>query len=105
MTRLDDKHPCLDRTCTSTCHDIVDTRRGKAKIECFVCGTGQWVALPESAAPGDSAFRMPPGARFSGLTLDDVAAEPTGLDYIRWRAKAKNCAACQSYLDASASPA
>lgn len=103
MTKLDDKHPCLDRTCTSTCHDIVDTRRGKAKIECFVCGTGQWVDAPAPVASGAGDFRMPVGGRFAGLTLPDVAAEPTGLDYIRWRAKTKNCFSCQSYLDATIS--
>lgn len=105
MTALDDLHRCIDATCASTCHDIVDVRRGKAKIECFVCGTGQWVDAPSSAASDKGEFRLPPGGRFAGLTISEAAAEPAGLEYIRWRADKKNCTACKTWLakiDASA---
>lgn len=86
MTALDDHATCLDKTCQSRCHDVTDERKGKLHLQCFVCGTGQWVQAPVGYTPPAGPFEMPDG-RFEGKSLDEIAADPRGLDYIQAMAK------------------
>lgn len=98
-----DDHKC--GYCGFHCADITDEHRGQVRVECVYCGTGTWVTRPRSASPSHpidrGEFRFDSG-RFSGLTIPEAAAEPNGLEYIRWRATQKNCSRCKIYLDSIA---
>lgn len=88
LGRVDDGVMCLDQNCQAECHDIVEEIKGQWLVECCFCGTGQWIkAIPNllpKPSPKDS-FRLRDG-RFAGLTLEEAAMLPRGLDYIRWAA-------------------
>ena len=80
---------CGYEPCGGQAMDILrETRGGKWIVECAYCGTGAEVR----AVPGHLADRHEEefrfwGGRFSGKTIDQVAAEPRGLDYIADTAK------------------
>jgi len=82
---------CINEACGGTCHDIWKKSRGLWLIECFECGTGQWVEAQEEAQETEEdSFRFPEGVRdtFVGLTIDEVDALGR-RDYIVWAAE--NC--------------
>ena len=88
LGRLDEGVACLDAACQAECHDIIDEDRGKWRLECCFCGTGQWVPvirghLPPPAEGGDFVFR---GGRFDGQTIAEAARSARGMDYIKWAA-------------------
>lgn len=75
---------CIDENCRGTAHDIVDDDGKVWLIQCAFCGTGQYVkARKTESAPAGAVFRLADG-RFSGLSLDEAAGEPFGLEYIEW---------------------
>lgn len=78
---------CVDEFCRGTAHDIVDDDGKVWLIQCAFCGTGQYVkARKTEAKPSGAVFRLTDG-RFSGLSLDEVASEPVGVDFIEWAAQ------------------
>lgn len=84
----DDLFVCVDSRCKSGGFDVLAEDRGNWFIECIFCGTGQWVRKPRTTHQGESSqevFRFL-GGKHPGKTIDEVAAEPHGLDYIRWAA-------------------
>jgi len=110
LGRLDDGVPCLDQRCQTQCHDILDEERGRWRLECCFCGTGQWVPvikghLPPPAEGADFLLR---GGRFDGQTLGEVARSPRGQEYIAWAAEEHPRPtvkkACQTYLASIAVP-
>lgn len=84
---FDGEISCVDSRCGSMCLDILEeTRGGKWKVECAVCGTGfETRAVPGHVEHKEEEFRFWDG-RFSGLTIGETAKEPRGLDYIKWAA-------------------
>lgn len=79
---------CLDESCRGTAHDIDDESGSMWFLRCAWCGTGQWVKARKTkiTKAGDEDFRMTEG-RFAGLTLNEVASQAVGMDYISWAAK------------------
>lgn len=79
---------CLDESCRGTAHDIDDEDGSMWFLRCAWCGTGQWVKSRRTTAgkAEEQVFRMTDG-RFAGLTLDDIASQSVGMDYISWAAK------------------
>lgn len=87
LGRFDDRVACLDQTCQATTHDIVAEDRSRWRLECCLCGTGQWVpAVPGVLAPQSARFVFASG-RFGGLSIDEAAMQPRGMDYITWAAQ------------------
>jgi hypothetical protein len=110
LGRMDDGVPCLDQRCQTQCHDVLDEERGRWRLECCFCGTGQWVPvikghLPPPAEGADFLLR---GGRFDGQTLGEVARSPRGQEYIAWAAEEHPRPtvkkACQTYLASIAVP-
>lgn len=88
LGRLDGDVACIDQSCRAQCHDIVEEHAGQWLLECCFCGTGQWIKAIAGHLPApeeDAAFRFRDG-RFAGLTLDEAARTPRGVDYIKWAA-------------------
>lgn len=99
--RIDHTYQCL--SCDAECHDIIGDARGQWLIECAFCGTGQWVkAIKDHLWPRERGFVLHKG-RFAGLTLDEVEAQPRGVDYIVWAAAEHPSPAvkdaCKTHLD------
>lgn len=87
LGRLDGTVACLDQTCQGLSHDIVADDRGQWLVECCLCGTGQWLpAIPGVIEPPKGKFVFHAG-RFAGLTIDQAAAQPRGLEYLEWAAR------------------
>jgi hypothetical protein len=84
--------------------DIDETNRKKPAwlIQCCFCNTSQWVAVIKGhleTKPTEFQFH---DGRFAGLTIDEAAAHPRGMDYVQWAAKEhKRLAvktACETWL-------
>lgn len=103
LGRLDHTHECVDGRCRGTAHDIIHEDRGEWMIQCCFCNTCQWVpVIKEHLFPGKNfVFR---DGRFAGLTIDEAAEQPHGLEYVAWAAgEHKRDAvrkACKTWLDA-----
>lgn len=102
LGRLDGQVACLDQTCRAEAHDIVEEDGGHWRLECCLCGTGQWVpARPGVLAPASTRFVFHSG-RFAGLSIDEAAMQPRGMDYVRWAAaehpKKAVRSACERWL-------
>lgn len=117
--------PCLDASCGCSCHDITDVgmarlagdRREPAwLVECFDCGTGQWIApvdgrfdgpapAEETPAAAIDEFRFDEGP-FSGMTPEEVFAQ-YGRETLVMLANDRRHPAwrepCESHLDRLAS--
>ena len=101
--RIDHTYACPDARCLAECHDIVAEDDGDWLIQCCFCGTGQWVrAIKGHLKPREQEFRFTAGTR-QGMTIDEAAATPNGMDFVEWAATehkseaVKN--ACQTWLD------
>jgi hypothetical protein len=90
---LDHGHECVDERCRGSAHDIICEglsdidNNGRKKpawlIQCCFCGTSQWVPVIKGhLEPKPAAFTFPDG-RFAGLTIDEAATRPQGVDCIR----------------------
>ena len=79
---------CLDESCQGTAHDIDDEVGSMWFLRCAWCGTGQWVKSRRTTddKAEEQDFRMTDG-RFAGLTLNEIASQSVGMDYISWAAK------------------
>lgn len=104
LGRLDHTHECADTRCRGSAHDIIHEHRGEWLIQCCYCHTCQWVpVIKDHLAPKAEAFSFRDG-RFAGLTIDEAAEQPHGLEYLAWAAgEHKRDAvrkACQTWLDA-----
>lgn len=103
LGRLDHTHECADSRCRGSAHDIIHENRGEWLIQCCYCNTCQWVpVIKDHLAPKAEAFTFRDG-RFAGLTIDEAAEQPHGLEYVAWAAgEHKRDAvrkACQTWLD------
>lgn len=76
---------CIYENCRGTAHDIAYDDGKVWLIQCAFCGTGQYVKArkAQSAPSAGAVFRFADG-RFSGLSLDEAAGKPFGLEYIEW---------------------
>lgn len=76
---------CVDETCLGTAHDISADDGRMWLLHCVYCGTGQWVKARrlEKREPGSAEFRLSDG-RFAGMTLNEVALQPVGAEFIEW---------------------
>lgn len=107
LGQVRDLHECADTRCKSQQFDIIDDYKGEWKLECMICGTGQWVtALPGILPdPEVEQFTFRDGI-FEGRTIDDAAKEENGMDYIEWAASSHKRAAvqkaCRTWLDSRA---
>jgi len=90
---LDYGHECVDERCRGSAHDIICEglsdidNNGRKKpawlIQCCFCGTSQWVPVIKGhLEPKPAEFTFPDG-RFAGLTIDEAAERPQGVDCIR----------------------
>jgi hypothetical protein len=87
LGRLDHIHECADTLCRGSAHDILYEDRGEWMIQCCFCNTCQWVPVIKGhLTPKPDEFQFHDG-RFAGLTIDEAAAQPRGLDYVQWAAK------------------
>lgn len=101
LGRIDHTYQCP--SCAAECNDIIEDERGEWRLECVFCGTGQWVkAIKDHLKPRERGFVLHKG-RFAGLTLDEVEAQPRGVDYIAWAAAEHPSPAvkdaCKRHLD------
>lgn len=107
LGQVRDLHECADTRCSSRQFDIIDDYRGEWKIECMICGTGQWVTAVPGILPDAEAeqFTFRDGL-FEGRTIDEAAKEENGMDYIEWAASSHKKAAvqkaCRTWLDSRA---
>lgn len=106
---IDDVYECADTSCGSVCHDIFEENGNRWMVQCVFCGTSQSVeAIPgvikQPEAAAEFRFAIAYGERFPGKTVEEVAEEKSGPQYISWAAanhpspEAKD--ACKKYLDA-----
>lgn len=108
LATVDEGYPCLDETCRAECHDVIDECDGQWYLECFVCGTRQWIPqlrnLAAEESPEEERFVFS-GGPFDGMEVDEVATMPRGIEYIEKCAethkKAATKKACKSWLDAN----
>lgn len=104
LGRLDHTHECADSLCRGSAHDIIHEDRNEWMIQCCFCHTCQWVPVIKGhLQPKPEAFTFRDG-RFAGLSIDEAAEQPHGLEYVAWAAgEHKREAvrkACQTWLDA-----
>lgn len=101
--KIDDTYQCVDSRCGASCHDILIEENGDWLLKCCFCNCTQWLpAIPGHLAPQGDQFVLRDG-RFAGKTLDEVSAEPLGMEYIAWAASDHKRdavkAACKIWLD------
>lgn len=81
-----DGEPCDGRAfgmpCQCTVWDIFTEDRGEWLVGCFVCGDVKWMPVVPGHLPESSTFVVH-GGRFNGLTFDQIAKEPRGIDTIK----------------------
>lgn len=107
LGQVRDLHECADTRCRSQQFDIIDDYKGEWKLECMICGTGQWVTALPGILPDSEVeqFTFRDGI-FGGRTIDEAAKEENGMDYIEWAASSHKRAAvqkaCRTWLDSRA---
>lgn len=78
--------PCDGRAfggpCLTTTRDIFYEDHGEWLTGCWVCGAVRWMPVVAGHLPERSTFVVY-GGRFDGLTFDEIAQEPRGMDTIR----------------------
>jgi hypothetical protein len=107
--KIDDTFVCIDDRCGAECHDILHEDSGEWLLGCCFCNSTQWVrAIPGHIKPKEHEFVFRDG-RFAGMSIDEAAVQPRGMDYIEWAAKSHTRpsvkAACQTWLDRRHQPA
>lgn len=100
---IEDAFVCLDDSCGSGIHDIVEESRSQWLIQCWVCGTGQWVrAIKGHLKPRKAEFTFPSGD-YAGLTIQQASQDDRGRAYVEWAAGEHSNpevrTACQNHLD------
>lgn len=101
--KIDDTYQCVDHRCGASCHDILTEDNGEWLLQCCFCNCTQWMpAIPGHLDAQEQKFVLRDG-RFAGKTLDEVAGEPLGMDYIAWAAAEHKRdavrSACKTWLD------
>ena len=80
-----DGEPCDGRAfgepCLATLRDIFHEDRGEWLTGCWVCGAVRWMPVVPEHLPERSTFVVH-GGRFDGMTFDEIAEQPRGLDTI-----------------------
>jgi hypothetical protein len=81
-----DGEPCDGRAfgepCGTTLRDIFYEDRDEWLTGCWVCGCVRWMPVVPGHLPERSTFVVH-GGRFDGLTFDEIAEQPRGMDTIR----------------------
>ena len=81
---IDGTFLCADESCCASAHDIITEDDGDWLIECAICGTRQRVAaIRDYLQPKEAEFVVSDG-RFAGLTLDEIAKQPRGPEWLAW---------------------
>jgi len=102
--RVEGEVPCADSACGGEVHDIIDSDRGMWLLECWFCGTGQWIAAIDDRlshrkpAKASDPFEWPQdGSRFASKPFSSLprqviawAAENDGNEDTR--------KACQTWI-------
>lgn len=105
LGRVDGDVACLDSACRAECHDITDEHRGRWRLECCFCGTGQWIPaidgrLDEPPKAASIDFVFPAGQRGAGCTVAEY--HKVSPEYVAWAAKNEPNEiireACETYL-------
>lgn len=81
--RVDGQYECAGG-CRGWTHDLLDEDAEEWRIQCVVCGTGQFVPAEKREHSGDE-FVMN-GGRFDGLTLYEISERPHGHEFLEWAA-------------------
>lgn len=71
--------------CDGQAHDAIDEWKGKALLECCYCNVRVWTSAFQFPKKKNTGIRLQHG-RHAGKTYDEVAAEPNGIQYLRWLA-------------------
>jgi hypothetical protein len=103
LGRIDDHYEC--RRCEAKAHDILAEDGREWWVACAFCGLMSWEkAVAGHLKPKAKEFVFSDG-RFAGKTLSEAAAEPRGLEYIRWAAENHKRPTvrqvCRNHLDGS----
>lgn len=85
LGRIDDHYEC--RRCEAKAHDILAEDGKEWWVACAFCGLMSWErAVAGHLKPKGKEFVFSDG-RYAGKTLSETAADPRGLDYLRWAAE------------------
>ena len=84
---IDHTYECADVRCQGTAHDILHEEMGEWLLGCCFCNSTQWVPVIRGhLEPKPAEFQFRDG-RFAGLTIDEAASQPRGMDYVAWAAR------------------
>lgn len=107
--RVDGDVSCADSMCGGGgVHDIIDSDRGMWLLECWSCGTGQWIEAIDGrldrrqTAKASDPFEWPQdGSRFSGKPFSSLPRQ-----FIAWAAEndgnEDTRKACQTWIASTA---
>lgn len=85
LGRIDGHYQC--HRCDAQAHDILIEDRKEWLVGCAFCGLMSWEkAVAGHLKPKSKEFVFSDG-RYAGKTLSEAAADPRGLDYLRWAAE------------------
>ena len=102
--------PCtckaFGEVCNTTLWDIYYEVDGDWLVGCWVCGVVKWMPVVVGHLPDRSSFVVR-GGRFDGMTFDQIAQQPRGVDTIKlYAGDAKRqsiCIEAKKWLDANPS--
>lgn len=84
LGKIDDHYEC--HRCGGRCHDILLEDAKDWFVACAFCGLMSWEkAVKGHLKPKAKEFVFADG-RFAGRTVAEAAAEPNGMEYLRWAA-------------------
>jgi hypothetical protein len=100
--------PCtckaFGEVCNTTLWDIFYEDKGDWLVGCWACGAVKWTPVVMGHLPDRSTFIVR-GGRFDGMTFDQIAQEPRGLDTIKLYAgdvkRQSLCTEAKKWLDAN----
>lgn len=102
--RVEGDIQCADSACCSTHHDIIDSERGQWLLECWFCGTGQWIEAidgrleeRQQESPANPFEWPQDGSRFAGKPFSGLPPQ-----VIAWAAENDSSEdtrkACQTWI-------
>jgi len=85
LGKIDDHYECS--RCAAKAHDILAEDGKEWWVACAFCGLMSWErAVAGHLKPKAKEFVFSDG-RYAGKTLSEAAADPRGLEYLRWAAE------------------